>query len=205
MLGGPPTPGIGFGIGIERILLACDAEGVFPVDPAPLDAFVVDMTGGSAARDLTAALRSAGLSADRAFDDRSMKAQFKAADRSGALVVLIVGPDEAAEGTVWLRPLRGAGDQRTIPVADVVDAVRAAGRRRPTPPDRPDGHRDETTQPRHPEHPPPPGQHERTQRDRAPEPRPHPGATSLRTDLCGTLRPPTSADGDRVRLGGQAT
>ena len=84
MLGGPPTPGIGFGMGIERILLACDAEGVFPVIPPPLDAFVVDTTGGAAARDLTAALRAAGLSADRAFDDRSMKAQFKAADKSGA-------------------------------------------------------------------------------------------------------------------------
>ena len=46
MLGGPPTPGIGFGIGIERLLLACDAEGVFPVGPPPLDAFVVDVAGG---------------------------------------------------------------------------------------------------------------------------------------------------------------
>ena len=60
MLGGPPTPGIGFGIGIERLLLACDAEGVFPVDPVPLDAFVVDVTGGESARDLSAALRGPG-------------------------------------------------------------------------------------------------------------------------------------------------
>ena len=130
MLGGPPTAGIGFGMGIERILLACDAEGVFPVDPPALDAFVVDTTGGAAARDLTAALRAAGLSADRAFDDRSMKAQFKAADRSGARWVLIVGPDEAASGTVSIRPLRGEGDQRAVPVAEAVDAVRSA---RPTP------------------------------------------------------------------------
>lgn len=126
MLGGPPTPGIGFGMGIERILLACDAEGVFPIEPTPLDAFVVDTTGGTAARDLTAALRAAGLSADRAYDDRSMKAQFKAADKSGARWVLIVGPDEAASGTVSLRPLRGAGDQRTVPAAAVIDAVRGA-------------------------------------------------------------------------------
>ena len=60
MLGGPPTPGIGFGIGIERLLLACDAEGVFAVAPVPLDAFVVDVTGGEAARDLTAELRGPG-------------------------------------------------------------------------------------------------------------------------------------------------
>jgi histidyl-tRNA synthetase len=126
MLGGPPTPGIGFGIGIERVLLACDAEGVFPVAPAPLDAFVVDVVGGSTARDLTARLRAAGLRADRAFDDRTMKAQLRAADHSGARVALIVGPDEVAEGTVSLKPLRGDGEQRIVQAADVVEAVRAA-------------------------------------------------------------------------------
>jgi histidyl-tRNA synthetase len=126
MLGGPPTPGIGFGIGVERLLLACDAEDVFPVDPVPPDAYVVDTAGGESARDLTAALRRAGLRADRAFDGRSMKSQMKSADRSGALVALIVGPDEVAAGTVILRPLRGAGEQRTVPVADVVEAVQGA-------------------------------------------------------------------------------
>jgi len=126
MLGGPPTPGIGIGIGMERLLLACDAEGVFPSAPAPLDAFVVDTTDGSAARDITAALRSAGLGADRAFDGRSMKAQFKAADRSGARLVLIVGPDEAASGTVSLRPLLGGGDQVSVERKDLVAAVLAA-------------------------------------------------------------------------------
>jgi len=128
MLGGPPTPGIGFGIGIERVLLACDAEGTFPVTPTPLDAFVVDTAGGTVARDLTASLRRAGFAADRAFDGRSMKAQLKLADRSGAVVALIAGPDEVASGTVSLRHLRTTGDQRTVPVADVVDAVRAATR-----------------------------------------------------------------------------
>jgi len=129
MLGGPPTPGIGFGIGIERLLLACDAEGVFAVTPAPLDAFVVDVAGGDAARDLTAELRRAGLRADRAFDGRSLKSQMKAADRSGARVALIVGSDETVAGTVAVRPLRGSGDQISVPRARVVEAVReAAGR-----------------------------------------------------------------------------
>jgi len=124
MLGGPPTPGIGFGLGIERILLACDAEGVFAVAPTPLDAFVVDVAGGESARDLTAELRRAGLRADRAFDGRSLKSQMKSADRSGARVALIVGPDEVAAGTVSLRPLRGGGDQRTVPRPGAVEAVR---------------------------------------------------------------------------------
>ncbi len=129
MLGGPPTPGIGFGIGIERLLLACDAEGVFPVAPEGLSAFVVDVTGGEAARDITASLRRAGMRADRAFDGRSMKSQLKAADRSGASLAVIIGPDELADGTVSLRPLRGEGGQWTVPSAEVVDAVRQATRR----------------------------------------------------------------------------
>jgi histidyl-tRNA synthetase len=123
MLGGSPTPGIGFGIGIERLLLACDAEGVFGLHPTVPDAFVVDVTGGEAARDLTAELRRAGLRADRAFDHRSMKSQLKSADRSGARVALIVGTDELAAGTVSLRPMRGTGEQRTVPRSQVVDAV----------------------------------------------------------------------------------
>ena len=129
LLGGPPTPGIGFGIGIERLLLACDAEGVLEVAPIPLDAFVVDVVGGDAARDLTAELRRAGLRADRAFDGRSMKSQLRSADRSGARMALIVGPDESAAGTVSVRPLRGGGDQRTVPRSSVVDTVAAEARR----------------------------------------------------------------------------
>jgi histidyl-tRNA synthetase len=125
MLGGPPTPGIGFGIGIERVLIACDAEGVLAAEPPPPAAFVVDVAGGEAARDLTAALRRAGLAADRAFDGRSMKAQMKLADRSGAIVALIVGPAERADGTVTIRPLRAEGEQRTVPVDQLVETVRA--------------------------------------------------------------------------------
>jgi histidyl-tRNA synthetase len=128
MLGGPPTPGIGFGIGIERLLLACDAEGVFVVVLPPLDAFVVDVVGGWRARDLVDELRLAGLRAERAYDQRSMKAQLKLADRSGARVAVIVGPDELAAGTVSLRPLRTDGGQWPVPQVDVVAAVRDAAR-----------------------------------------------------------------------------
>ena len=78
--------------------------------------FVVDFAGGDAARDLTARLRAAGLRADRAWDGRSPKAQFKAADRSGARLALVVGPDEAAAGTVAIKDLRSDGDggQETV-------------------------------------------------------------------------------------------
>ena len=113
-LGGPATPGIGFGSGIERVLLTCEAEGVFSDPPSALDVFVIDTTGGSIARDLTVELRRAGLSADRAFDLRSMKSQMKSADRSGARLVCIVGDDEAAAGVVTVRDLRGDSGQETV-------------------------------------------------------------------------------------------
>ncbi|MDQ1428224.1 MAG: histidyl-tRNA synthetase [Acidimicrobiaceae bacterium] len=127
-MGGPPTPGIGFGIGLDRTLLACNSEGVFAAaDLAPkLDVFVVDFAGGSAARDITAALRASGLRSDRAFDGRSPKSQFKSADRSGARLALIIGPDEAAAGQVKIKDLRAAPGtpEDTVPLTSVVDQVR---------------------------------------------------------------------------------
>ena len=129
LLGGEATPGIGFGIGVERVLLACDAEGVHSSAAAraarPLHAYVIDTAGGKAAVTLTAELRRAGLRADRAFDGRSMKSQIKSADRSGALVALVVGPHELADGTVGLRPLRSGEEQRAVPRAAIVDELKA--------------------------------------------------------------------------------
>jgi histidyl-tRNA synthetase len=123
-LGGPPTPGIGFGIGIERLLHACDAEDAFPTPATSLDVFVVDLTGGDAARDISDELRTAELHVDRAFDRRSARAQLKAADRSGAEVALIVGPDELAAGTVTLHWLRSDRDEEKVPRHEVAKAVR---------------------------------------------------------------------------------
>jgi histidyl-tRNA synthetase len=123
-LGGPPTPGIGFGSGIERMLLACDAEGVFPGPDSVLDVFVVDTTGGSAARDLAQELRTAGIRTDRAYEGRSMKSQMKAAGRSGARVAVIVGEQEAAEKAATVRDLARA-EQEIVPRDQVVDRVRS--------------------------------------------------------------------------------
>jgi histidyl-tRNA synthetase len=124
-LGGSPTPGIGFGSGIERVLLACDAEDVFPTPDHMVDVFVVDVAGGEWARDLSFALRRAGIAADRAFDGRSMKSQMKAADRSGARLALIVGEDEVANDSVTVRHLRGDAEQERVPRPDVIDRLRS--------------------------------------------------------------------------------
>jgi len=123
-LGGPSTPGIGFGIGIERVLLACDAEGVFPAPAAAVDVFVVDVTG-SAALPLVHELREAGVRADRAFDGRSMKAQFKLADRSGARLAVVVGPDELERGIAKVQSLAGRDrGEEEVKLEEVVDNVK---------------------------------------------------------------------------------
>jgi histidyl-tRNA synthetase len=139
-MGGPPTPGVGFALGMERILLALDveatdgargADGAGAGDGARVprvasltDVYVVDFAGGGGARDLTARLRAAGIRVDRSFDRRSPKAQFKAADRSGARVALVLGPDEVEAGTVGVKDLGGPDPQRTVPLDGVVDEVR---------------------------------------------------------------------------------
>ena len=111
-LGGPEVSGVGFGAGIERILLACDAEGRLTSDDLKLsralDVFVVDSGAEASALEIMSELRSAGLAVDRAFDGRSTKAQLKVADRSGARVACIVGADDLASGLVTIRVLRGS-------------------------------------------------------------------------------------------------
>jgi histidyl-tRNA synthetase len=121
-MGGPPTPGIGFGSGIERTLLACDAERVFAAPSTTVDVFVVDVVDGTHALALTSVLRQAGVRVDRAFDQRSMKAQMKQADRSGAAMAVIVGEQEAADATVTVRRM-GDATQEIVPRDKVVEVV----------------------------------------------------------------------------------
>lgn len=118
-LGGPATGGVGFALGVDRTLLACDAEGVFGAGPVRVDAFVVDVTDGMAALALTNELRAAGYSADRGFDGRSMKSQMKAADRSGAAFAVIIGPDEAEQKACTVRNL-STSEQSTVAQAELV-------------------------------------------------------------------------------------
>ena len=108
-LGGAETPGIGFSMGIDRLLLALDAEGEGSPSSDGLDAFVIDLVGGGYGLVLVEEMRRAGLRVGRGFDGRSLKAQMKMADRSGARVAVIIGDEEVSAGTVTVRDLRGAG------------------------------------------------------------------------------------------------
>ncbi|MGZ6952919.1 MAG: histidine--tRNA ligase [Acidimicrobiia bacterium] len=109
---GPPTAAIGFGTGLERIVLALDALGAGPT-PRGIDAFVVDGLGGEGGTTvgtLVEALRRDGFAVDRAYGGRSVKAQWKAADRSGAPVAIMVGRDELARDAVEVKDL-ATGEQ----------------------------------------------------------------------------------------------
>lgn len=129
-LGGPATHGVGFALGLDRTLLACDDEGVFAAPNTSVDVFVVDTTGGREALRICHELRSNGITADRAFENRSMKSQMKGADRSGADIAIIIGSNELDAGTAVVRPLRAAitegSQQREVARDTLISEVKKA-------------------------------------------------------------------------------
>ncbi len=124
-LGGKPTPGIGFALGVDRILLACDAEGVFPAPDLAPDVFVLDVTNTEAATVIADELRSAGIAVERAYDGRNMRSQMKVANRVEAPWAVIIGETELAEGNVTLRDMRGDSGQTLVRRDDLVATLSA--------------------------------------------------------------------------------
>lgn len=124
MVGGPSLPGIGFALGVERILLACEAEDVLEPGGGVVDVIVlVAGDTGTVARLVVKDLRDAGVKTDTAYGGRSLKAQFKQADRIGARVALVIGERDLDRGVITLRDL-GSGEQVEIPVEETVQRVR---------------------------------------------------------------------------------
>jgi histidyl-tRNA synthetase len=122
-LGGPDLGGIGFGSGIERILLAAASQ----EKKASLDVFFVTLAPEARipAIQLACALREEGISADLDYGGRGMRAQFKQADRAGASYAVILGDDELAQGVATVRDM-ASGEERTVPVTDgAKDLLRA--------------------------------------------------------------------------------
>ncbi len=119
-LGGTPTPGVGFAMGLDRVLLAMEAEGVSLPPARDLRCFVVAIgkEAEAAGGRLIAELRDTGISAAGSYEERPLKAQLKMADRTGAAFVAILGERELAEGTVTLRRLVD-GVQKSVPATDV--------------------------------------------------------------------------------------
>jgi histidyl-tRNA synthetase len=126
LLGGPHVPGIGFGMGLERVLIALEDEGVVAPSEPPLDVYLVALSAAArvAATELVGALRTAGFAADMPYEERPMKAQLKMADRAGARFAAILGDDELTAGTVSLRRLAD-GEQTTVALGDVAAHIGA--------------------------------------------------------------------------------
>ncbi|GGP27549.1 histidine--tRNA ligase [Silvimonas amylolytica] len=127
-LGGKPCPGVGFGLGIERMLLLLEAQGIVPPAQHP-DVYLVHAgeAAGVAAFKLANSLRSEGFSVVLHCGGGSFKSQFKKADASGARFAIVIGDEEVASGTANLKTLKGeqAGAQVTLPLADLATQIRA--------------------------------------------------------------------------------
>jgi histidyl-tRNA synthetase len=123
-LGGQPLSGVGFGLGVDRALLACQVEGVSPGDETRCDVYGVPL--GEAAKSrlvaLSAPLRASGVRFDLSYGGKGLKGAMKAADRSGARFALVLGERDIEAGVVQLKEL-ASGDQRAVPLADVVISV----------------------------------------------------------------------------------
>jgi len=106
-LGGQELSGIGFGLGIDRCVLAADAEGISFDQEFTSDLFIIPLGDESKTSALTIAqqLRSAGLRVEISFGDRALKGSMKAADKSGAAFVIVLGDSEIASGTVELKEM----------------------------------------------------------------------------------------------------
>ena len=122
-LGGSELSGIGFGIGVDRCILACEAEGIALPDSSALDLFIVPISssakGGAVL--LAERLRSAGLQVDIAYGDRSLKGGMKAADKSRARFSLVLGDDEVASDLASLKNMK-TGESRSVTISTLHDS-----------------------------------------------------------------------------------
>lgn len=115
--GGQPTPGIGFAIGMERVLLALEKQQLLPEVINKLDVFVISLgeKAQAAAFKILCELRKNGYTADMDFMDRSLKAQMKLANKFSAKFAIIIGDEEVATGNAVLKNM-GTGEQQQINV-----------------------------------------------------------------------------------------
>jgi histidyl-tRNA synthetase len=118
-LGGQELSGIGFGLGIDRTFLACQAEGLRPGPSRSLDVYVVPLgEARSRAALLVTELRRAGVRTDLSFGSRGLKGAMKGADRSGAPYVIVIGERDLEQGVCQLKAM-DTGDQVAVPLNEV--------------------------------------------------------------------------------------
>jgi histidyl-tRNA synthetase len=123
--GGPSVPGMGYALGLERILLAMESRGLGSTVEPVQDVFVA-VLGDEAEQEafrLVAALRQAGLQADRDYLGRSLKAQMRYAGRTGARFTVILGGTELKRGMAVLRNMAG-GTQAEVPLTELSERIK---------------------------------------------------------------------------------
>ncbi len=123
-IGGPSAPGIGFGMSIERLLLALEAESASLDNADALDVYVVSLgvTAKDRAFEVLQQLRSAGIRSDMDYMDRKMKAQMKSADRLHAKWVAVIGEDEVENNVVQLKNM-AEGSQQSVSVDEMIGFI----------------------------------------------------------------------------------
>lgn len=124
-IGGPKLPAMGFGMGVERVLMLLEQSGVELPEPRHYDVYVAALGAEACtpALQLTTGLRRAGVKAEMDHAGRSLKAQFKHADKVNAPYILIVGGDELARGTVRLRNME-TKEECEIPLESAIDYMK---------------------------------------------------------------------------------
>jgi histidyl-tRNA synthetase len=120
-LGGQDLSGIGFGIGTDRTLMACEAENLIVGDHSLVDVFIVPIgdKAHSLAVSLLQQIRAADLRADMAYGDRGLKGAMKAADKSGARFAVVIGDEEVSSSQVQIKNL-GDSTQAQVAIGDMV-------------------------------------------------------------------------------------
>ena len=116
-LGGSDLSGIGFGLGVDRILLACEAEGIFDssINKPQLDLFLIALSAqekGFVSK-LVNELRNSGISCDMAYGERALKGAMKSADKSGAKFSAVIGSDEIKSGLVAVKDM-DSGESKEV-------------------------------------------------------------------------------------------
>jgi len=123
-LGGQELSGIGFGLGVDRALLAAEAEGVFSVDGFVSDLFIIPLGDSAMVEALKIAikLRSSGKVVEIAFGERALKGAMKAADKSGARYVVVLGDNEIATKSVELKNMN-SGVSTSVTINSLINAL----------------------------------------------------------------------------------
>lgn len=122
-VGGKPCPAVGFGLGLERLLLTIEACGIEIPNEEKVKVYIAPLNQSVYAMDVVAKLRAEGVSAMCDVAGRSVKAQMKYADKLGAEYVVVIGDNEIAEGVVTLKNMK-TGESESVALSQLVNTIK---------------------------------------------------------------------------------